>query len=244
MASARDFNDPFDCRIPQNFLLLSPAEKDKYISDQFIRLYPMVNKRTTDLEKKIHETERRFQDMETYQKEHDQIEFEYFDKYFGVLSLSCRWNSVLLWSHYAASHEGFCVGFFEERLRNSLLPYAAACGYVTYQDKFPEIKPKVYKDPNDPDIINRRFTETLTKSSDWIHEEEYRMFINYFPNIPDNSGRLIHFSNETIAEIIIGMKVNPLVRDEIIEICNSKKITVYQARKSSFNFEISKEIIK
>ena len=76
MASARDFNDPFDCRIPQNFLLLSPQEKDKYITDQFIRLYPLINKRNADLEQKIHELEQKFQDMETYQKDHDKIEFE------------------------------------------------------------------------------------------------------------------------------------------------------------------------
>src|SRR3954471_5525958 len=29
----------------------------------------------------------------------------------GVLSLSERWNSVLMWSHYADNHRGVCIEF-------------------------------------------------------------------------------------------------------------------------------------
>jgi hypothetical protein len=243
MASAIEFNDPFDCRIPQNFSLLNVQEKDQYLTDQLIRLYPSVSKRNIDLEKKIHEIEKRFADTETYQVEHDKIEFEYFDKYFGVLSLSARWNSVLMWSHYADKHKGYCIGFYEERLRNSLFPTAVGTGIVKYQDNFPEIKPKVFKYPNDPEIIHRRFTETLTKSLDWTYEEEYRMFINYFPTIPNTEDRIVHFKDDIISEVIIGMNMNEPSKEEIINTCKSRKIPVYQAQKDKFKFEISKILI-
>lgn len=33
------------------------------------------------------------------------------NKTIGILSLSKRWNSSLMWAHYCVSHTGFCVGF-------------------------------------------------------------------------------------------------------------------------------------
>lgn len=32
-------------------------------------------------------------------------------KSFGVVSFSKRNDSILMWSHYADSHKGFCIGF-------------------------------------------------------------------------------------------------------------------------------------
>jgi hypothetical protein len=32
----------------------------------------------------------------------------------GILCLAKRWDSGLMWAHYASSHTGFCVGFHRE----------------------------------------------------------------------------------------------------------------------------------
>ena len=47
-----------------------------------------------DFEKK--QLKERLQDIETYQKEHEELEYSEMDKHFGVLSLSGRWNSILI----------------------------------------------------------------------------------------------------------------------------------------------------
>jgi hypothetical protein len=243
-SSAQDFNDPYDCRIPQNFSLLSKEEIYQYISDLAVSQYSSIEKRGIDLKQIIYNLEKRFSDIENIQKERDKLEFEDFDKYYGILSLSCRWNSVLLWSHYANRHEGFCIGFHEEKLRNFLLPNAVGAGRVNYSKNFPELKPRVIMNPDDKEIIKMRFTKTYAKSLDWSHEKEYRIFINYFPKVPDTCDRIIHFSDDIISEVIIGMKMQPDFREEIISICKEKNITVFQAQKDDFKFEIKKARIK
>ena len=242
--SAQDFNDPFDCRISPNFFLLSRSEIHQYINDFAITHFLEAEKRGLNLVKELQELELRFKNIEKFQEEHDIIEYDYFDKYFGILSLSARWNSVLLWSHYANSHAGFCVGFNEYLLRNSLLPRAVGCGVVEYNEKYPEIKPKVYKDAQDTELMKERFIKSLRKSSDWTYEEEYRIFINYFPYIPTINDRKILIPEKIITEVILGLKMSLPYQNEIIKICESKNIPVFKAKKDRFNFEITKVLIK
>ena len=48
-------------------------------------------------------------------------------KAWGVLSLSARWNSPLMWSHYADQHRGFCV---EYDMSTSYCPIVESVDYV------------------------------------------------------------------------------------------------------------------
>ena len=48
-----------------------------------------------------------------------------------------------MWSHYANSHQGFCIGFYEEKIRNYVVKSrnGGKGGMVIYDSKFPEIDP-------------------------------------------------------------------------------------------------------
>src|SRR5262249_27556412 len=57
----------------------------------------------------------------------------------GILSLSERWDSLLMWSHYADSHRGLAIGlrtdhgFFQKRdLRQILMPGSSVMGGECY----------------------------------------------------------------------------------------------------------------
>jgi len=237
LASPRDFNDPFDCRIAENFFLLETEEDVKdYIDKATIKHFEYLNEQNIDLPKAISDLEKRLADRKTFQKENEQLLFERQDMHYGILSLSCRWNSILMWSHYAASHTGFCVGFHEEKLRNSGL--FGKGGPVLYNTSFPEMKPTPDKTP--ATVAEKAFIETHTKSEDWTYEEEYRLVTTIFPKVPEPFERIVRIPDDFFAEVILGINMNDDNKRELIKLCQMKKIPICQAEKVPFKFDIKK----
>jgi hypothetical protein len=71
-----------------------------------------------------------------------------------------------MWSHYAASHTGICVGFATRLLKRTF-------GRIDYVEDFP-----VFYGPDlfgeEKHILNA----AATKSIDWSYEKEWRTFAN------------------------------------------------------------------
>ncbi len=239
MASPKDINDPFDCRIPPNFKNLTVKEKDNYINDLAIKQFHEIEQKGLNLENVIKDLEKRMDNPEKFQKEAEKYIFELQDKYYGILSLSKRWNGILLWTHYSDCHKGFCVGFSTEKLWKTGLFGKAAL--VEYDKIFPEIKPTVSKDKID--VAKKAFVQTHTKSEDWTYEEEFRFVNVYFPNEPKPFERIVQVPDDVFAEVTIGINISSEDRAEIVEICKRKNIPVYQAKKKDFLFEIERDFI-
>lgn len=90
-----------------------------------------------------------------------------------VLCLAQRWNSHLMWAHYARSHRGFVIRYKVEVL-DELSRQAGYIGQgpVAYRDQVPELH-WFSGDPNDAmgPVIG-------TKSTEWAYEEEYRVVLS------------------------------------------------------------------
>ncbi|MBI5916721.1 MAG: XisI protein [Bacteroidetes bacterium] len=244
LASPRDMNDPFDCRITSNFLLLNEKERREYNEKRHVQEFENLQDRKIDIAKSLKEVDTRMQDEETFQRENEKINFAMQDKFIGVLSLSARWDSILMWSHYAASHTGFCVGFHEALIRKS--PLFGREGNVEYEDEFPKIKPDADVENDLVGIMNRHFIVTHTKARDWFYEEEYRLTKTFNPNNnepPLPFERVVKIPDDFFAEVILGMNISELNKREITKLCNQKNIPLYQAKKVPFKFEITKELI-
>ncbi len=82
--------------------------------------------------------------------------------YFGVLSLTSKRDSVLMWSHYANSHKGFCLEF-----DTSAKPFASA-RKVQYR----ETRHSFDVDAS-PEETATSFL--LAKHKDWEYEDEWRL---------------------------------------------------------------------
>ncbi|MYL96140.1 DUF2971 domain-containing protein, partial [Citrobacter werkmanii] len=54
---------------------------------------------------------------------------------YGVICLTPKPDNYLMWSHYAASHTGFCIGFDEKFLET--IEDIELAGYVNYSDDVP-----------------------------------------------------------------------------------------------------------
>ena len=62
--------------------------------------------------------EQRLENLPALQKEFEDLTIIENDLHYGVICFSAIWNHILMWSHYANSHQGFCIGFYEEKIRN------------------------------------------------------------------------------------------------------------------------------
>ncbi|MFT5892729.1 MAG: hypothetical protein ACI9Y7_002841 [Dokdonia sp.] len=237
LASPGTFNDPFDCRIPENYHLLDTEEKiDQFIKNMTDKHRDRIISSGYDVEERKENFKERFKDINATQKEHELNEFKKIDECYGVLSLTARWDSLLMWSHYGKDHKGFCIGFNEEKLRNSGL--FGTGGMVTYGDSFPTRNPLEDRHP----FVDSGL-QLNHKASDWSYEQEYRLINLNLEGMTDKE-RVISISDECITEINLGLRIAEDSKAEITSVARRKKIRLFQLVKVPFQFELSRVEIK
>ncbi len=149
---------------------------------------------------------------------------------FGVMSLTTKNDSILMWSSYADGHRGFCLKFRTHELNGR--PYFAfeesnyvdsettnikcfPINKVDYNDKMPEPIRNLQVDGID------RFL--LTKHTDWKYQEEFRVVI---PFQVLRGNQMVKYRKEYLESIIFGMKtsksefqkVDSIVRKNFIDL--------------------------
>jgi hypothetical protein len=177
-SNPRTFNDPLDCDptievdIDRNALeLLCYAflrrTKPEDQAKAEINNYRYLSSEYGDFRNESH--------VEDYLKRmlalriKDELDSELGSK--GVLSLSERWDSVLMWSHYADNHRGMCIEFDTTELPH---PNLRAVGYraprrVRASDLFE------WKRRHSADAEQRvRDTYFFAKAGPWRYEKEWR----------------------------------------------------------------------
>lgn len=137
----------------------------------------------------------------------------------GVLSLSARRDSTLMWSHYCNKHSGFCLGFSGPELleyfrtRYNLTKRISVCYPVEYENEYPEYLPSEYI--SDPELF---FARPITlKSIDWSYEEEWRFILM------GNSNTIETYENYILKEVIVGAEATQETVEEIRDAIKSKK---------------------
>lgn len=124
-----------------------------------------------------------------------------------------KYNEMLMWSHYANSHEGLRFHF-----ENNEFDFINEnFDKIDYKDEMCQLHP--FKS----DTWEKSFEDaSITKSNAWSYENEYRYFFptnkckkvkdNYYIDIPPNS----------IKRIDIGLKCSESLQDEVIELIKTK----------------------
>lgn len=149
---------------------------------------------------------------------------------FGIFSLSKRYDSNLMWGHYA-KHSGFAIGFDIEhdffKSENFLL------GKVKYSNERPtfdelELDDNVY----------------FTKSKDWSYEKEFRIIASL--SLSDKISENIYLYKvpfEAISELILGLNIDYENFLEINQFASKHKIPLYRCKQSNKMFSIEKQLI-
>ena len=233
-----ELNDPFDCKINYNYGFLKDENKPiEFVENMIEKHYTKLNEKgynILELSKKLNN--QILYDLIELQKQSDLNRDKLRDKHQGVVSFSIIWFNLLMWSHYSNNHKGFCLGFKTEHLINSKKFNNG--GYVKYDDNYPELNPM-----NDDNIMNM-FSMLYHKTKDWEYEQEYRMtkLFGFNENQTEfENQKKIWFENDTISEVILGLKMTNEDKSEILSICKNKGVKVYQIKEVPYKFELSRE---
>ncbi len=224
--SPRLFNDPFDCRIPIAYHLMkdNPELANSYFS-AFVtkgKRYRGYTKSQKADEVKRLINEGRYKDVDYIaSKNNESIEKLHDD--LGVFSVTAVNDNTLMWSHYANSHQGFCVGFDSMKLFDIF----GHGDIVDYQRDYPIVNPLENDDA--------QWTKQIfTKAEYWDYEIEYRLTKFGFANVK----RCI--PKDVFTEVILGHRMSESEKKVILKIINSElpHVKVFMAMPIVNSFEL------
>lgn len=146
----------------------------------------------------------------------------------GVICLTRRPDNYLMWSHYARSHSGFCIGF-DDDMSLEFGDDRIISGEVQYTRDIPTIN---------------FFTDTaeigvpalcLNKNDAWSYEEEFRV-------VTRNHG-IKTFNKSLIREITIGCKPSSEIEEYARQFIGSN-INVYKMLCPPDSYQLTKVELK
>jgi hypothetical protein len=210
-SSRKNFNDPFDSKI----ILLTPSIIEfKDIVNHLnyknpsTRLLPMKNmKELIDKNQKITSKGLGFIEglIDTFNNMIDSYVF---------YSLSADINNILLWSHYAGSHAGFCIEFKSKFIEAQKVDYQSAVPSLKITDLLP-----IGDKDKDRQIGEKIQKALLVKLDSWEYENEYRFNLSdkvKSEPLPDYNKK-VAYTEDFVESIIFGSRMPQETKDYIIK---------------------------
>jgi len=219
-ANPKQFNDPFDCQFN---VILGGTDKDKkaYFRSVASRFSPAgTTRKERDVMVARHMRNARKNPRELARGLRDYL-YSQASK-IGVYSLSEVPDDILMWSHYADSHKGFCLRFKNKddcTFMHRAVP-------IEYSDKYPCIS--AIKD-EDIDQIKKSL---LTKSKRWGYEKEWRIIEHV------KGPGVQQFPANVLSGVIFGCKMPEKDRKKISDWCGDQKISLFEARQSEERYTL------
>ncbi|MDZ4541634.1 MULTISPECIES: DUF2971 domain-containing protein [Bacillus cereus group] len=147
-------------------------------------------------------------------------------------------DSILMWSHYADNHKGFCIEYnFNEidedlNLINALHP-------AIYSDEIINVGKHLKKTSKQPDEFNQIIEEyaAIVKSKEWEYEKEWRIVF-----CKDEGGGFNYRGLKPKA-IYLGSRISKDDKSEILEIAKEKDINVFQMKTERNNFKLTPKLL-
>lgn len=110
---------------------------------------------------------------------------------FRVLCMTPIYNNILMWSHYACEHKGYCYGYSFYDILNKIerLDTRGLCliGFVNYKGTRPKQNSKLAKFSYSD--LKFYINATFTKFIDWQYEKEFRFVLIVDKDNIDNAYR-------------------------------------------------------
>ena len=246
-----NFNDPFDCTIPN--IDFSFKEIENYF---FIKINNFMNKMGQQI---LNENKKDYNNFISELKTDFRNSFNtdllsellsirkdwntYIDEY-KILCLSKSNKNILMWSHYAQKHNGIVLGFDfnkDKAIYKRLQPVKYDKELKITKDFFNRLFKYLINDAinselpekniiNEDKFANIFFKHLLEyffiKNNVWNYEEEYRLVIK------NNQEDFLDFNDNSLKEIIFGIKVTKEERDIFLNKLNfqNKKIFVIEEK--------------
>ena len=212
----------------------SPAEKSEYVQRVLKKFDSSLNRR--DRRSGIRVGKKIFEDPAFLEAAQDSNRQEI--ERWGICCLSEVRDNILMWSHYAKAHHGFCLQFWNEHGKSfgvkrksedrGSKPHLLVPLQVRYYDKYPIVNcisdnPKTMAEKT-----------CLTKAAQWKYEKEWRMV--------DLSGPGLHqFPSQLLTGVIFGCRMSDEHKAMIRRWCGERQqaMTYYQARQSENGYSLN-----
>ncbi|QZN79737.1 DUF2971 domain-containing protein [Stenotrophomonas sp. DR822] len=160
----------------------------------------------------------------------------------GILSLSRRWNSSLMWSHYTNSHAGFCVGFNRDhdffKTKGEVGDPERSLHEVEYSKQRVAVS-HVRGQPIDLKVI-------WTKSQDWEYEQEERVVAllsgaDKRISMSPYDVCLFNVPHEAISELVLGLRAQAALVEEATDLGKRLGVQVFQSTLSENSFDVTRK---
>ena len=158
---------------------------------------------------------------------------EEISKTKGILCFSKNWRNPLLWSHYADSHRGLCLGFEIKTERLDKIRYIS------------------HRPEPDLEILSRsdgteeKYMQTIlgSKFSHWRYEQEYRLFVELSDLDDASENYFVEFGPEMeLKEIFVG-EFSTLRRGDLTAALGglSDDVSIVKTRRAFRSFRVVKQ---
>ncbi len=143
-----------------------------------------------------------------------------------IRCFSEKYDDILMWSHYAASHSGICIEFDAKKIKKKEI--IGDFLQVRYVDKMPHYV-------TDKQINLKR--SVSCKYINWEYEKEYRLLVR---NWEKNT---YHFPKEAITKVYIGCRAD---NERVLEICDmlESSIKIFVMKKREKEFSLKEEAVE
>lgn len=241
------FNDPFDCDLTIDGSFLQNTAARELLLDTLSETHDLTPEQEealldgeewkSEVEKILGETLPA--DIEEQLMAETNRIFDGIRKDFQVLCFTEVRDSILMWSHYADNHKGFCIEYdlqaFELSDRLHQVQYSIERHLI----------PGTFAD-NADSANNEIYRATLRKSSVWEYEREWRLVFNV--NELGAIGMLVGKHYFKLKPFITGVYLGAKVKDEYQTlICDHFKntgIKVYRMKMKCDSYALEAERIQ
>jgi hypothetical protein len=218
--SPAKFNDPFDCR-PVHGFNGTDQEVRQYLIGLFAKFRPAQepSQRAAEVDAILADPGRDPRRPENLQLFAAMISTFATDT-TGMLCLSGAPDVPLMWSHYADSHAGVCLGFDPQA------SHFAQAQPVRYARRRPVVDPTTQSKEQMLDA------SLFTKSLDWAYEEEWRIVLP--------SGPGFYELKSSLRSIVAGAAIESKHFQELLAWTSSlqESVEIYRAVLSRHSFEL------
>jgi hypothetical protein len=229
--SPKDFNDPFDCKFRPVFTA-SARKRNRFNRN-------LVRERNPNMPKYLLKRIAKRASSKASFEEAARRLIGRIGSSVGMLCLTEKNDSVLMWSHYANKHQGVCLQF------RGLETLDSPPLRVVYSNDYPvvdllEYEPFIFGQNETARAKQKEVVEHmyLTKAKEWAYEHEWRI-IDWAAGRSQSRG-LHMLAPDVLVGVILGCQITEGDRDRIMARVRSRdpRLNIYKAVQSSLSFTL------
>lgn len=198
MSETSKFNDPMDCLL---YFDLSKAPQDNKLYRWLCKEHSLKNNEVIEF---LSNEEKLTEILERYKED------------IVCACFTESYDNLLMWSHYASSHTGFCIEYnvdkLGEMIKENLYP-------VLYTNEKPDITEEFCNMEN-----NAIIKGLISKANEWSYEEEWRILRS------KNSFEGSYYARKAINTIYLGSKCTDKNKKIICDRAKTEGKTVVQMK--------------